>query len=99
MPAAFEEFDEAAWDYGDDLFEAWKEGLYNKDIYYAIGKMVMKHHVGGNPLELCSPQRGGFNVYYRLRMADSAGVMIRFPMPAYFKYAEEKLLAEVATMR
>jgi hypothetical protein len=47
---------------------------------------------------LFSPARG-FNVYYRVRMAEGAGAMIRLPMPAYFKYTEGKLLAEVATMR
>jgi hypothetical protein len=97
--AAFEEFDEAAWDYGDELFETWKKGLYNEDLYYDIGRKIMKHHMGGNGLELCAPQRGGFNVYYRHRLAEGAGAMIRFPMPAYFQYTEEKLLAEVATMR
>jgi hypothetical protein len=59
MPAAFEEFDEAAWDYGDDLFEAWKECLYDKDLYHAIGKIVMKHRMGGNALgAVFSPARG-----------------------------------------
>lgn len=99
MAPAFEEFDEVAWDFGEELFETWKKRLYNKDVYYEIAKKVRKHHMGGDVLELCSPQRGGFNVYYRLRMAEGAGAMIRFPMPAYFQYAEEKLLAEVATMR
>lgn len=94
----FEKFDDTAWDYGDDLFEAWKKTLYDNDLYYEVARKVMKHHMG-RALELCAPQRGGFNVSYHVRMTEGPGAMIRFPMPAYFQYAEEKLVAEVATLR
>jgi hypothetical protein len=99
MPASFEEFDEAAWDHCDGLFEAWKTGLYDKDFYYEVARKVVKHSGGGDAVELCAPQRGGFNVYYRVRTARGSGALIRFPQPAYFRDAEEKILAEVATMR
>ena len=99
MPGSFEEFDDAAWMRGDALFEEWRQKLYNEDLHHEIVRKVVKHRMGGDPLEICSPQRGAFNVYYRIRFAEGAGAMIRFPMPAYFQYANEKLLAEVATMR
>lgn len=31
MAPSFEEFDEAAWDFGDELFETWKVRLYDKE--------------------------------------------------------------------
>lgn len=99
MPGSFEEFDDAAWDYGEELFAAWKKTLYNKELYYEIVRKVKEHRMGGDALEICAPQRGAFNVYYRIRFAAGAGAMIRFPIPSYFKYAEEKLLAEIAVMR
>ncbi|KAG9253896.1 phosphotransferase family protein [Emericellopsis atlantica] len=98
MPGSFEEFDDAAWEHGDVLFDEWKQKLYDEDIYHEVVRKVVKHRMGGDPLEICSPQRGGFNVYYRIRFAEGAGAMIRFPMPAYFQYADEKLVAEVAAM-
>lgn len=99
MAPSFEEFDDAAWDHGEQLFGVWKKKLYNKELYHEIVRKVVEHRLGGDPLEICAPQEGAFNVYYRIRFADGPGAMIRFPIPAYFKYAEEKLLAEVAVMR
>ncbi|KAK4242782.1 hypothetical protein C8A03DRAFT_39941 [Achaetomium macrosporum] len=93
MAPSFEEFDETAWDYGEEVFDKWREGLYDKDLYYAIVKKVVKHHMG-EALEICRPQPGG-----KKGGKEGPGALIRFPMPAYFQYAEERLMAEVAAMR
>ncbi|KJZ76304.1 hypothetical protein HIM_04386 [Hirsutella minnesotensis 3608] len=99
MAPSFEEFDDQAWNHGEELFHSWKSKLYDKDLYYEIVRKVVKHRLGGDALELCAPQKGAFNVYYRVRFAEGPGAMIRFPIPAYFQYTEEKLLGEVAAMR
>lgn len=99
MPGSFEEFDSSAWDHGVELFQAWKKTLYNEDLYYEIVRKVVEHRMGGHPLEILAPQKGAFNVYYRVRFAEDQDALMRFPQPAYFRYAEEKLDAEVAAMR
>lgn len=99
MTPSFEEFDETAWDHGQELFEKWKKRLYGGNVYQEIIEKVAAHRMGGDPIQLCSPQKGAFNVQYRLRYATGSDAMIRFPIPAHFDYAREKLLAEVAVMR
>ncbi|KAL7919503.1 phosphotransferase family protein [Trichoderma austrokoningii] len=98
MAPSFEEFDDDAWDYGDELFQAWMEKLQDEDLYYDIVAKIKEHQMGGDVVKAYAPQKGSFNVYYRVRFhMDEA--MIRFPIPAYFKDAEEKLTAEFAAMR
>ncbi|POR35768.1 Uncharacterized protein TPAR_04047 [Tolypocladium paradoxum] len=98
MAASFEEFDESAWDYGDRLFHEWNRGLRKRALYLEIVQIMARHSLG-KAVEICPPRRGAFNVLYRVVFAAGPGSIIRFPIPAYFQYAEEKLRAEVAVMR
>ena len=99
MPASFEPYDDDAWDHGIEIFEAWKATLFNETVYRAVAKTVLEHTAGERALEICAPQKGAFNVYFRLRFASRRGAIMRFPIPAYFQYAEEKITSEAATMR
>lgn len=99
MPGSFEEFDDAAWDHGVELLNTWERTLFDKELYYEIVRKVVKHCMSGGVLEICTPRKGAFNAFYRIRFADDTSALIRFPQPAYFQYAEEKLVAEVAAMR
>lgn len=72
IPASFEEYDDLAWDHGDGLFDAWKKQLYSEDIHYEIAATIVKHRVGGKAMEICAPQGGAFNVYYRIRFSEDS---------------------------
>lgn len=51
------------------------------------------------PAEDRTPQKGRFNVDYRVKFSDGGSAIIHFPISAYFRFGEEKLSAEVAVMR
>ncbi|KAL1896520.1 hypothetical protein Sste5346_004554 [Sporothrix stenoceras] len=99
MAPSFEEYDDLAWDHDDGLFQAWRKTLLEEDLQRAVAGLISKHQVRSQPIELCAPRKGAFNIYYRLRYAQKPDAIARFPIPAYFQYAKEKLDAEVAAMR
>lgn len=39
------------------------------------------------------------SINYRIQYSDDKSAIIRFPLPGFFRFAEEKLLAEVAAIR
>ncbi|KAF2276615.1 phosphotransferase family protein [Westerdykella ornata] len=91
-------FDDAAWERSDEIFDAWKKKLYHEPTQRAIADLIKKHR-GGVPKELFAPQRGAFNVTYRLQFADGGSAIIRFPCPGIHMFPEEKVRNEVAIMR
>lgn len=99
MPVSYTTYDFLAWDYNDDLFKTWRTTLTREALQRAIGRLIGKHRMGGRPYELCAPRKGAFNVHYRLKYMQPPDAIARFPIPAYFRNAEEKLDAEVAAMR
>ncbi|KAL1863848.1 hypothetical protein VTK73DRAFT_6348 [Phialemonium thermophilum] len=99
MPASFEEFDDLAWDHGNALFLEWKKRLTLRQTYYDVAKKVEEHANSGRATKIDPPQKGAFNVYYRVHFSHGPKALIRFPIPAYFQYREEKLMGEVAVMR
>ncbi|PNY26322.1 Uncharacterized protein TCAP_03752 [Tolypocladium capitatum] len=99
MARSYELYDDEAWERGEAIFDAIKEKLYNEDLYYEIARFVTKHRKEGNPTTFFPPRRGGFNFHYRIQYSDGRSVIIRFPLPGFFRMAEEKLRAEVAVMR
>ncbi|KAG8414391.1 hypothetical protein J3459_014778 [Metarhizium acridum] len=96
---SYELYDDGAWDRGEAIFQALRDTLYNEDLYHEIATFVTKHRKGGSPVKCFSPKIGGFNFHYRIQYSDGRSAIIRFPMPGYFRMAEEKLLGEVAAMR
>lgn len=98
MPGSFEEFDDYAWKHGQGLFLEWKKILFKEEIYYGLGKKVQEHANSGFAKKIDRPEKGAFNVHYRVHFAHGPKAIIRIPIPAYFQYAEEKLLDEVAAM-
>ncbi|OAA62795.1 phosphotransferase family protein [Niveomyces insectorum RCEF 264] len=98
MPPSFELYDDDAWDRGEAIWLAWKKKLFDRDVYRQVAATVRKHRLG-TPVEVCAPKKGAFNVHYRVKFADGGSAIIRFPIPGYFRFAEEKLRAGVAVMR
>lgn len=96
---SYELYDDGAWDRGEAIFQALRDTLYDEDLYHEIATFVTKHRKGGSPVKCFPPKIGGFNFHYRILYCDGSSAIIRFPMPGYFRMAEEKLLGEVAAMR
>jgi hypothetical protein len=91
-------YDDAAWERSDDIFDEWKNKLYQQETLREIGLFIAKHR-GGVPEELFAPVRGAFNVVVRMRFIDGGSALIRFPCPGVAVFPEEKIRLEVAVMR
>ncbi|TRX91444.1 hypothetical protein FHL15_007668 [Xylaria flabelliformis] len=79
--------DDLAWEENDKETDAWEKSLHKAELYRAIASLIKKYRPG-EAVELHTPIRGGYNVFYRLEYKDG---IVRFP--------EEKVRYEVATMR
>ncbi|KAJ6440186.1 phosphotransferase family protein [Purpureocillium lavendulum] len=99
MVVSYELYDDEAWDRGEAVFDAMRDALFNEELYHEIAAFVTKHRKGGRPMKFFPPKCGAFNFHYRIQYSDGKSAIIRFPLPGYFNVAEEKVLAEVATMR
>ncbi|KAL1854300.1 hypothetical protein Plec18170_005064 [Paecilomyces lecythidis] len=91
-------FDDIAWERSDNIFDTWKEKLFNDDTFRRIGKMIIKHRQGPAD-ELFPPRRGAFNLVFRMKFLDGGSAIIRFPNPGYSVFPEEKVQREVSVMR
>ncbi|QKX62131.1 uncharacterized protein TRUGW13939_09288 [Talaromyces rugulosus] len=98
LPASRMKFDDVAWDRSDAIYAAWKKKLFNKDVFRKIGDFIVKHR-RGPPDELFSPQKGAFNLIFRMKFRDGGSAIIRFPIPGISVFAEEKVKREVSVMR
>lgn len=92
------QFDDVAWERSDEIFDAWKNKLYEEDTQRAIANLIQKHR-GGVATELCAPQRGSYNVTIRLLFRDGGSAIMRIPCPGIQMFPDEKLRNEVAVMR
>jgi len=91
-------FDDAAWERSDAVFDAWKGKLYEEETMRAVGNLIKKHR-GGVPKELFAPQRGAYNVTVRMLFGDGGSAIIRIPCPGVHMFPEEKVRKEVAVMK
>ncbi|KAJ5705905.1 hypothetical protein N7536_001594 [Penicillium majusculum] len=91
-------FDEVAWDKSDEELSTWKTTLLTSDSMKRITTLI-KTHRKGIADQLFTPQKGSFNMIIRLRFIDGASAIIRFPIPGYSIFPEEKLHHEVSVMR
>jgi hypothetical protein len=60
---------------------------------------MTKQHRGGPAEELFNPQKGSFNVIFRMKFLDGNSAIIRFPIPGLFIFAEEKVQREVSMIQ
>lgn len=90
-------FDEVAWDKSDDELSTWKTTLLTSDSMKRITTLI-KTHRQGIADHLFTPQKGSFNMIIRLRFIDGASAIIRFPIPGYSIFPDEKLHHEVSVM-
>jgi hypothetical protein len=91
-------FDDVAWDRSDNVFAAWRKKLFNTEAFREIAKLIAKHR-GGPAEEPFHPQKGAFNLLFRMKFLDGGSAIIRFPIPGVSVFPEEKLKREVSVMR
>ncbi|KAJ6184710.1 hypothetical protein N7519_006011 [Penicillium mononematosum] len=91
-------FDEVAWDKSDAQLATWKTSLLNPESLQKITTLIKTHRQGVSD-HLFPPQKGSFNMVIRLRFIDGASAIIRFPIPGYSIFPDEKLQHEVSVMR
>ncbi|EFY97498.1 aminoglycoside 3'-phosphotransferase/choline kinase domain protein [Metarhizium robertsii] len=92
------ERDDLAWEKSDEEVESWERSLHKSDLYYGIASLIQKYKPG-DAVELHTPIRGGYNVFYRLEYRDGTSAAMKIPCKAVVKFPEEKTKYEVATMR
>ncbi|CAG8075808.1 unnamed protein product [Penicillium salamii] len=90
-------FDETAWDHADNILQKWKNTLFTTESIQRITALLS--HKSSPPFQLFPPQKGSFNMVIRLQFTDKTSSVIRFPIPGYSIFPEEKVTAEVAVMR
>lgn len=91
-------FDDLAWDRSDDVSKAWKDALFDEKVFRAVGDFIKKHR-GGPAEELFSPQKGSFNLMFRMKFVDGGSAIVRFPIPGVSMFPDEKVKREVSVMR
>ncbi|KAF9769361.1 hypothetical protein IL306_013230 [Fusarium sp. DS 682] len=90
--------DDLAWEKGDKEAETWERSLLKAQVYRDISSFINKHRPG-EPVELHSPIRGGYNIFYRLEYKDGSSAALRIPCKGIVKCPDEKVRYEVAIMR
>ncbi|KAF2278471.1 uncharacterized protein EI97DRAFT_456863 [Westerdykella ornata] len=82
------QYDDVAWERSDEIYETWRKKLNDYDLLREIGLLIAKHR-GGVPEELCSPERGAFNLCIRMKFRDGGSAIIRFPCPGKVMFPED----------
>jgi hypothetical protein len=70
--------DDLAWEKGDQEVETWERSLLKAQVYRDIASFIHKHRPG-DPVELHSPIRGGYNIFFRLEYKDGSSAALRIP--------------------
>lgn len=91
-------YDDVAWAKCDEIFEPWKDRIFEPDVLREIGRFIDKYR-GGVPDELFAPKRGSFNLWFRMQFKDGGSAVIRFPCPGASMFPEEKVMRETAVMQ
>lgn len=70
------------------------------DLQYKLVEFVSQHRPGGGvATRLYKAIRGSFNINWRLEFEDGRSIMFHVPLPGSVTFPEEKIRAEVATMK
>ncbi|BDD57632.1 hypothetical protein MAP00_002979 [Monascus purpureus] len=91
-------FDDLAWEKSDNVSRSWRDNLFNEKVFREIGGFIIRHR-GGPAEELFNPQKGSFNIMFRMKFLDGGSAIIRFPIPGVSMFPEEKVQREVSVMR
>ena len=100
-PIAIEQrmkFDDLAWEKSDNVSKSWRDDLFNEKTFREIGGAIIRHR-GGPAEELFNPQKGSFNIHFRMKFLDGGSAILRFPIPGVSMFPEEKVQREVSVMR
>ena len=73
------DYDDLAWRRCDNLFEPWKNKLFDQNVLHKLGATIDRHR-GGVPDELSAPKRGAFNTWLRMRFKDRGSAVIQIFM-------------------
>ncbi|CAM1503233.1 Fc.00g080090.m01.CDS01 [Cosmosporella sp. VM-42] len=100
-----EELDSLVWDKNDEDYDEAEKQIRLKTTCRQVEKLVERKF--GKPATLISPIIfGGFNVLYRIRLAEEEAllkgpeapdIMIRLPFPSLVQFPDEKTIQEAAT--
>ena len=91
-------FDDVAWERCYVTSQPWKKRLFEHDTLCAVGTFIAKTRKGVAD-ELCSPKQGSFNVMLQMKFEDGGSAIIRFPLPGFSMFPEEKIKLEVQVIR
>ncbi|ROW12776.1 hypothetical protein VMCG_00412 [Cytospora schulzeri] len=70
------------------------------DLRYKLIEFASRHRPGGgHATRLHKAIRGSFNINWRLEFDDGKSIMFHVPLPGSVTFPEEKIRAEVATMK
>lgn len=83
------DYDDLAWDRCDELFAAWRKKLFNEETFREIAIFVVEHRDGLGD-ELVYPRKGSFNLSFQMKFRDGGSAVIRFPIPGFSIFPEEK---------
>lgn len=71
-------FDDLAWERSEHVSDTWVADIFKEETLMATGKFILKHRLG-QPIELCDPKAGAFNVSFRMTFEDGSSAIIRYP--------------------
>ncbi|RJE21516.1 Phosphotransferase enzyme family [Aspergillus sclerotialis] len=93
------EYDDAAWERSDNIFEDFKKKIVTPDVLLAVTNFMSSYRDGVRPVDLARiADVGGFNLCFRMVFEDGFSSLLRFPCPGRVMLPEEKVRNEVAIM-
>ncbi|KAJ5934653.1 hypothetical protein N7466_004200 [Penicillium verhagenii] len=93
-------YDDVAWEKSDEVAETWQDQCISPpESFRSIGDFLLKHYNAGGAFEFNGLPVGGFNIALQMKFANDCAAIIRFPIPGYTMFPEEKGRNEVAIMR
>lgn len=83
-----------------EMRQRWEKFVCTTENAVPIVELVTRHYRGGRqrPVKLHNPIRGGYNANWRVEF-ENGSAMLHVPVPGNSAFFDEKIRAEVATMR
>lgn len=92
--------DSLLFDRNGQLFDDWIKSTLKRDNMDKLVGLACQHLPGhGLPKILHVPLAGSYNINWQLEFDDGFSTMIHIPIPQRVAFPDEKIRAEVATMR
>lgn len=93
------EYDDAAWERSDNVFDDFKKKVVCPDVLLAVTDFMASHRDRVRPVDRARiAELGAFNLCSRMVFEDGFSSLLRFPCPGRVMFPEEKVRNEVAVM-